>query len=454
LTVLRASVDDMAFGVLSKREHPDERRSYMRKLIGVAIIAGMAATTETARAAPLGTGVSKVTVYDNETLPAPTRKLSVADITKRKASFSLTKTYKTPSGQTITGQQFLDISNKLQAAAEKGGCSLGSGKSCNFVAQDAKLTTAQLNTTAKLASYRLGLKRIQSPTVSPTPQGLPKTPNTPAPSTSTAEAKDPLGFAWTNEWGNRKTGAVYVGVEFGNGGTGSSTICGGEAYAGVYVFGNKKEVIRLESEASSANNKFEAQAELFVMGDSVWSRSGSFNLNALKFEKSFQVSKSFTYWGLVSINLKAKATGSAWIDGSIGGVAKPGEYTCSLTLTPSLKATLTGSAEVAILGYGELSAGAVGVEANVVLADVKIPVVASVSAKSTNGKVTFTESPSADMNAKFLSGSLDAYFRTTFPLDGEKIWDWDSDKFTFTLLEWDRLTYNKNLFKKTATQTL
>lgn len=419
----------------------------MKQWLGAATVLVAVATSGIAVAAPT-IGVKKVTISETETITA-SKKFTAADATKRKSSFSATKTYKTASGQAITGQQFLDVVNKLQGAAEKGGCDLGTGKTCSFSSADAKLTSAQLNTTAKVAGFKLGLKRVAAPTS----LGGAKT-TAPSTASSGGEAKDPLGFSWSNEWGNRSTGAVYVGVEFGNGGSATSTSCGGAAYAGVYLFNNKKEVIRLEGEASSSGTKFNGAAELFVLGDSVWSKSGSFNIEKLKFEKTFSISKSFTYWGLVTVNLKAKATGTAWIDGSISGAAKTGEFTCSLNVTPAVKATVTGSAEVAILGYGDLSAAAVGVEANVVLADVTMPIVASVSAKNANGKVSFTESLSADLNAKFLEGSLDVYFKTSIPLDGEKVWDWDSDKFSFTLVDFDGVTYNKNLFKKSQTQTL
>jgi carbohydrate-selective porin OprB len=54
----------------------------------------------------------------------------------------------------------------------------------------------------------------------------------------------------------------------------------------------------------------------------------------------------------------------------------------------------------------------------------------------------------------YLKGSLDAYFQTSIPLDGEKIWDWDADKFTFTILDFDGYTENRSLYSKTQTQTL
>lgn len=66
----------------------------------------------------------------------------------------------------------------------------------------------------------------------------------------------------------------------------------------------------------------------------------------------------------------------------------------------------------------------------------------------------FTESLNADLAMNYLSGSLSAYFKTSIPLDGEKIWDWDSDKFSFTILDWDGYSYNQPLFHKTATQNL
>ena len=425
----------------------------MRKLVGLAALTAVLGVSAMADAAPLGAGVSKISIAENDNL-TPAKRFTAADAGKRRGGFSPTKVYKTPSGGTITGQQFLDLANKLQAAAEKGGCELGSGKRCNFAATKAKLAPAALNQTAKLAGFKLNLKRVGTLgnlPLQPGPRGDMGQQQQPQ---QTHEAKDPLGFQWGKEWGDRSTGAAYVGVEFGNGGSSNSSSCGGAAYAGVWLFNQQKEVIRLEGEAHSTPEKFSASAELFVMGDSVWSKSGAITADQLKFEKTFAVSQSFTYWGLITLNLKAKATASAWITASINGVSKPGEFTCTLNVTPSAKATVGASADISIFGYGALSAASVGVEADVTLADIKLPITASVSAKNANGKVSFSESLSADLNAKFLQGSMDVYFMTVFPLDGEKLWDWDNDKFSFTILDWDGVSYNQNLFKKTATQTL
>jgi len=331
------------------------------------------------------------------------------------------------------------VSSKLVAVVAAFGCEFGTGKDCKVIADDAKLSPASLVDAAKSAAFTLKLKKITVDKKETTEEKA---------------AKAPLGFSWTNQWGDKKKGAVYVGLEFGNGGGTTSTTCGGAAYAGVYLFNTKKDVIRLEAEASSTSKAFNASAGLYVLGESVWSKSGSFDTSALSFEKSFSVGSSWTYWGLVTINLNAKVTAAAYVNAGLKGIAKPGELTCELNVTPGVKASVGGSAEVAILGYGEVSAGAVGLEANLTLADLSLPITASVSAKNVNNKVSFTERLKADIKLNYLSGSLDAYFKTSIPLDGEKFWDWDSDKFTFTLLEWDGYTYNKNLFDKSATQTL
>jgi hypothetical protein len=388
----------------------------------------------TANAAPLGRNVRKVAIPSADKLKIADA-VKVTDLQKKLKDFSPTKKYRTPSGKEITGQQYLDIANKLSAAAEASGCKLGSGMSCNLIAEDAKLGPEALRDAAKLATYQLK--------VTPSKK-----------STADKDAKDPLGFSWTNQWGDPKKGAVYLGLEFGNGGGTSSAACGGDAYAGVYLFNKKKDVVRLEGEASSSGSTFTGKAGLYVLGESVWSKTGTISIDNLAFEKSFSVTQSWTYWGLVTLNLSAKVTAAAYVKAGLSGVAKTGEYTCSLNVTPGVRANVTGSAEVAILGYGEVSAGAVGVEADLTLADVSLPITASVSAKNQNNKVTFTESIKADVKMTYLSGSLDAYFKTSIPINGESILDWDKDKFTFTLLEWDGYTYNKSVFSKSATQTL
>jgi hypothetical protein len=130
-----------------------------------------------------------------------------------------------------------------------------------------------------------------------------------------------------------------------------------------------------------------------------------------------------------------------------------------LTVTPGVKATVSGSAEVSVIGFGKVSAAAVGVEANVTLADVSIPITASVSSKANPLKhtTTFTESLRGDLAMNYLSGHLDVYFKTVFPIaDGDSWWPWkwDMDKFTFTILEWDGRSYNQNLVNKSASQDL
>ena len=404
--------------------------------IGAVLIAG------TASAAPLGVNVKKTTVLEADVL-TPSTKHTEASLQKRQPSFNLNRSYKTASGATITGRQYLEVVNALQAAADKAGCTLGAKKSCNFIASEAKLSKAGLERVANMATVKLAIRKL------PTPVKLGKLEKA---------ATAPLGFSWSNEWGTRSRAAVYAGAEFGNDGSTNSSSCGGAAYAGVYVFNRQKEVLRLEGEARAASTgasaNVSASSELFVLGDSVWSKSGSFTAMPLSFEKSFSVSKSFTYWGLITINLAAKTTASAYLSGSIGGTAGAGTYTCSLSMTPGGRATLGGAAEVSIRGYGDISAGAVGVEADVTLADVSLPITASAAITSAGSSVKFTESLTVDLAMKYLKGSLDAYFKTVIPLDGESILDWDKDKFTFTLIEFDGYTYNKNLFSGSAEQTL
>jgi len=404
--------------------------------IGAALIAG------TASAAPMGPNVKKTTVLESDVL-TPSTKHTEASLQQRLPSFSVNRSYKTASGAMITGRQYLEVVNALQAAADKAGCTLGDKKGCNFIASEAKLSKAGLERVANLATVKLAIRKL------PPIAKLGK---------SEKVARAPLGFSWSNEWGTRSRAAVYAGAEFGNDGSTSSSSCGGAAFAGVFVFNRQKEVLRLEGEARAASTgasaAVSASSELFVLGDSVWSKSSSFTAMPVAFEKTFSVSKSFSYWGLITINLAAKTTASAYVSGSIGGSASAGSYTCSLNITPGVRATLGGSAEIAILGYGDISAGAVGVEADVTLADLSLPIRASAAITTVGSSVKFTESLNVDLAMKYLSGSLDAYFKTVIPLNGESILDWDRDKFTFTLIEFDGYTYNRNLFSDSAEQTL
>ena len=109
---------------------------------------------------------------------------------------------------------------------------------------------------------------------------------------------------------------------------------------------------------------------------------------------------------------------------------------------------------MSLLGYGDLSAAAVGVEADLTLVDLSIPINATARAKGTGGAVTLTESLDAELQSTLLKGSLDVYFKTVLPLDGEKLWDWDADEFSFTILDFDGSSYKTSLFKKTQSQKL
>lgn len=402
------------------------------------VAAGVAlAIAGPASAAPLGPGAKKTSISELDTLQ-PSTKYTESVLKKRMPAFSKDRTYRTADGSTITGQEFLDLANMLEAAAEKAGCKLGSGASCNFVASETKLSKSQLERAANLAKVKLLPRKL---------------PALPRPQKGERAAKDPLGFSWSNEWGKRSRAAVYVGAEFGNDGSTSSSSCGGAAYAGVYVFNTRKEVLRLEGEVR-AGSSVEASAGLYVLGDAVWSRSAGFDTPKLEFEKNFQVSKSFTYWGLITLNLKAKTTAAAYLSGSLRGTSGNESFTCSVGLTPGVKAQLGGSAEVAILGYGELNAAAVGVEADVTLADIRVPITAAVAVAKSGSTVRFTESLKVELKMDYLKGSLDAYFKTSIPLDGESILDWDKDKFTFTLLEFDGYSYDRTLFSESNQQTL
>lgn len=408
------------------------------KSAALVVAAGVAWTVAgPVSAAPLGPNVKKTSISETDVLQ-PSTKYTESLLQKKRATFSKDRTYKTADGSTITGREFLEMANTFAAAAEKAGCKLGSGASCNFIASEAKLNKAQLERVANLAKIKVTPRKL------PTPVKPPK---------GDRAAKDPLGFSWSNEWGNRSRAAVYVGTEFGNDGSTGSSSCGGAAYAGVYVFNKKKEVLRLEGEVR-AGSSVEASAGLYVLGDAVWTRTSSFDAPKIEFEKSFSVSKSFTYWGIVTINLKAETTAGAYLSGTLRGTSSSGTYTCTVGLTPGVKAKLGGSAEVAIFGYGDISAAAVGVEADVTLADVSVPITASAAVAKSGSSVKFTESLKVELDMKYLRGSLDAYFKTVFPLDGESILDWDKDKFTFTLLEFDGYEYNRTLFEESKEQTL
>ena len=83
-----------------------------------------------------------------------------------------------------------------------------------------------------------------------------------------------------------------------------------------------------------------------------------------------------------------------------------------------------------------------------------IPIHATAQAKGSGGTVTFAESLDAELKTTLLKGKLDVYFKTIIPLNGEKIWDLDSDKLEFTLLDFEGTTYTTSLFKKSQTQKL
>ncbi len=405
----------------------------------ISCVAAIAATLVSTGAA------AKTVVTQTETLRAST-KLSESTLRAKMPSFSVTKTYKTASGKSITGQQYLNLLNTFQAAADKAGCTLGSssGTTCQFQASEATFTAAELNQAATLAATKI------VPIVD-----------------KTKSAKSPLGFSWSKQWGTQSKAAVYVGADFGNSGGSTTASCSGSAYAGAYLFNNQKEIIRLTGSvyairgdvaSEKGSSGVYAKAALYVLGDSdaIWSKTTTGSLAKTSMEtKSYSVSKSFTYWGLITISLAAKASGAAYITPSLSATSSTNEAKCALTVTPGVRASVGGSAEISILGFGDLSAAAVGVEANVVLADLSLPITASVSAKNNSGTVTFTESLSASLDMNYLSGSLSAYFSTSFPLDGEKWHDWDKDKFSFTILEWPGYNYKEPLFSTlNATQTL
>ena len=414
-----------------------------RVWFGSLIALSLAVAVPAEAAKPLGAKIAKKALKANGKLKAPKKAWTAEQAKKNFKKFDLKQKFKTPSGLEITGEKYLEIANQLEAAAEEAGCELGTGKACNFLVDDNKLTAEELKGSVKKAKFELKLKKLKATKLSKKDD---------ADETAT-KAKAPLGFSWDHDWGNPKKAAVYVGAEFGNSGTSRSSSCGGAAFAGVYLFNHKKEVIRLEGEVDAKGDAMNGSAELYVLGQSVWSESGTFSIEK-SFEKSFGVTQSWTYWGLITLNLSAKVTAGAYLKAEISGTAKPNEYTCALTVTPGAKVSVGGEAEVAILGYGSVSAGAVGVDAELTLADIRVPVTAKASAKNANGKVTFTESIEAKLEMRYLDGSLDAYFKTNIPLNGEKVWDWDQDKFSFTIFEWEGYKVSETLFKESASQTL
>lgn len=430
-----------------------EESKMKRIVMGSVLVLALVWTSAAEAKKPLGPKVPKKALKVGASLKAPKKPFTAADLGKRVKGFDLKKKFKTPSGKEITGQEYLDLVNQLQAAAEEGGCELGSGKACNFIVDDAKLSSDELKGTVKKAQARFKFRRLKAAGADKTlgndgvgKDGVGKD--------GVAKGrKPPLGFSWEHDWGNPKKAAVYVGAEFGNGGSTTSSACGGAAYAGVHLFKNKREILRLEGEVNSAGSAVSGDAELFLMGQSVWSQGGTMNVDR-KFEQSFRVSQSWSYWGIVTLNLKAKVTANATLKADLRGTARANEASCALTVTPGANVSVDGEAEVALLGYGPVSAAAVGVDAELTLADLRMPVIVSGSAENTNGKVLVRESIDARLELGYLSGSLDAYFKTDIPLNGEKVWDWDTNKFSFTLLEWDGNRFSESLFRQATTQPL
>jgi len=378
-----------------------------------------------ARAALVGLLACGVMGTGSDALAGPSPKLrrapaKLAAATKKLAlkGFKDGDTVTNERGQKIKVKDYMEAVNRLQALAEAAGGAIDDGKDDTFEFElDSTVPVAFLEKQAQAVTKAVGAKQKRKK-------------KTKKKSNELREPNDTLSFDTGKEtFGNQKIAAIYFQAGFATDGDSRHAKCGGSMGAGVYVFGTSQEVAGFSSSVSIREDAT-AHSEFLLFGKQlVWSKDSRGKANVKK-------TASITVGPppmvliplLVSATLKVTLEATASIDVDLAANKSKDGLSCSADVTPGILVSASAKAEVNLFGYGEASAGGVGVEGKLALLDLSVPTHVSFETTDLPKQTRFKQSLSSTAKLEALDGSLSVYFTTRIPI-GEKVWDWDKDKF-------------------------
>ena len=366
-------------------------------------------------------------------------------------------------GEQVSSEKYLAELNQLQEALEKDGVSLRKAdkkpppKALPLYAgafeekqrDKAALTQHQ----QKLATIEAGgfaaLRKQRSARRDAT--GF--RPNAPRPSVAGPAGPnddDALDVTYDETLGSKQRASIYVGLALKDTGEKDKVGCDASLDGGVYVFDQKKQLVKLAASGSIKGAAMSGSVDLFLLGKSVngYPKRGSAPSSAVNKAIAPPPAKMKYGWGPIGIDVNASFAGELRLNAANTqqGPSAGQKGRCAVSAEPTLRASAKASASVNAIAYK------VGVEGQIVLLDVKTPMASSVVVKSSPD--TMTEDFRASVNATFLDGDVALFVKTRIPQDGERIWDIDWDQiYRKMLFDWDGLRIDSKLASFSGKQT-
>lgn len=380
-----------------------------------------------------------------------------------KRAFKATDKVKLDGGEEVSAQRYADEMNQLQAALETDGVSLKKEdhkpppKALPLYAgafeekardkaalgqQQRKLADIEAGGFSALKKKRLLGARGGAIGAAPRP-GAVKGAGGPS-------DDDALDVTFNQTLGSNQRASIYIGVVLKDTGETDKVGCDASIDGGVYVFNEKKQLVKMAASGSIKGSTVNGSVDLFLLGQSVqgFPKRGSSPNAGMNKSIAPPAAKMKYGWGPIGIDVSASIAGELRLNASNTqqgpNAAQKGK--CTVSAEPTLRASAKASASVSAIAYK------VGVEGNIVLIDIKTPMSSSVMVKP--NPATMTEDFRANVNAVFLDGDVAFFVKTRIPQDGERFWDLDWDQvYRKMLFDWDGLRIDSKLANFSGKQT-
>lgn len=367
-------------------------------------------------------------------------------------------------GEQVSAEKYVAELNQLQEALEKDGVSLRKADKkpppkalplyAGAFAEKQRDKTALTQHQQKLATIEAGgfaaLRKRRSEMVRETTGFRPNGPRPAAARPPGPNDDDALDVTYDETLGSKNRASIYVGLALKDTGETDKVGCDASLDGGVYVFDQKKQLVKIAASGSIKGAAMNGSVDLFLLGKSVdgYPKRGSAPSSAVNKALAPPPAKMKYGWGPIGIDVSASFAGELRLNAANTqqGPTAQQKGRCAVSAEPTLRASAKASASVSAIAYK------VGVEGQIVLLDVKTPMASSVVVKSS--PATMTEDFRASVNATFLDGDVALFVKTRVPQDGERIWDLDWDQvYRKMLFDWDGLRIDSKLASFSGKQT-
>lgn len=372
-------------------------------------------------------------------------------------------------GEKVPAKQYAAEMNQLQEALETDGVSLKKSdnkpptKKLYVVAstpeedvRDKAAITAKATALAVIANGNFAALRKKKAGAggAPSRKGAVSAGADPAPGmmapVDNPENEDPLDVTYQETLGSNKRASIYVAMTLKDTGDAGRVGCDASLDGGIYLFDDKKQLVKLSASGKSGPGGLSGSVDLFLVGKSVDGfpkRGSTSTANATKSIAPPPAKMSYG-WGPISVQVNGSIAGELRVTGANTqeGVTSTQKGKCTASVQPMVRASAKASASVSAIAYK------VGVEGQIVLLDVKTPVTSSVTLAGNPNSLS--EDFRAQVNAVFLDGDVAFFVKTRIPQSNERFWDLDWDQvYRKVLFDWDGLRINSKLAEFSGRRT-